>query len=94
VSLEAVHAAIRQVAVEEYVEGRTIESLHRQWGIPRGTLADLMKRRGVHQPGRKAGAPLKETCHKGHSLAEHGKPATGGGRYCSECKRQRERVDG
>lgn len=40
----------------------------------------------------KSGRRPKTHCINGHEMAVHGRPATNGGRYCSECKRIRERV--
>ena len=42
-------------------------------------------------------SPVKQkqdVCKRGHDMAVYGKPIKSGGRYCSECKRMRERVGG
>ena len=40
---------------------------------------------------RPRGRPRQLYCKRGHDLSVHGKPNSGGGRYCSACEAGRER---
>lgn len=92
ITIAQVERAIREVAVDEYIEGRTVAELSRQWGIAPNTLSDMLKRRGVYQPGRIGGPARKTHCKRNHDLAVHGRDKPRGGRECLECKRMRQRV--
>jgi len=93
ITIAMVEEAARSLAVDQYVGGESVASICRRTGMKQSTFRDLLKRRGVHQPGRKSGPPLRETCDRGHDMEVHGRPRHDGqGRYCSECKRERERV--
>jgi hypothetical protein len=92
ITTEMVLRAARELAVDQYVAGESVASICRRTGLKSSTFTDMLKRLGVYEPGRKAGPPLKEKCDKGHDMSVHGKPASyGQGRYCSECKRIRQR---
>ena len=81
-----------QQIADMYSDGMTGKQIAAELGCSGGTVTKALR---VIQPEGytgKSGPRPKEECQRGHDMAEHGKPATNGsGRYCSECRRIRER---
>ena len=92
---EMVHRAAWSLAVDQYVAGKSVAKIAKEINRSPSTVTEHMKRAGVYQPGRKGGAPKQEFCKEGHSMGDFGKwideEHHEKGRFCSECKRKRER---
>lgn len=91
-TLAAVRAAVIEAALEQYSAGATVAELARATGIPPATLRERVIAAGLHQPGRRSGPAAKSHCPRAHPYAVHGRPATGGGFMCGECRRISQRV--
>lgn len=91
--------------VRRYVDGEFVVDIAKDLGCIPQTVANYLKRAGVYVPYRDAGRQrrgprLKDECDRGHDMREHGRPIyrlvngiqRPNGRYCSECKRERERI--
>lgn len=79
--------------VELYRGGTGVMAIARELDAHRSTVSRVLK----EELGSLYVPPVKKKlteCSRGHDMAVHGKPTGGarGGRYCSECKRMRERV--
>ena len=101
ITISMVLRANWEMMKEQYQAGTTASELARRHGIPRATLVDRLKIDRVYIPERSSGVKKRNVCDAGHDMNEHGvqiwKTKTDGskvknGRFCSECKRIRERV--
>lgn len=94
ITVEAVIRAAWENYADEYVAGKTVSEIERQSGISRNVINRLFKQAGVFVPNRPSGARRKDECDRGHDMAEHGRLISPSStwRFCSECKRERQRV--
>ena len=75
---------------EDGLSGSQIARLN---GLHRSTVNRVLAQAGVTRTGT-GGAPRRAFCKRGHDMSIHRveiPPERGGGGYCSECKRIRER---
>lgn len=76
-------------ALYENGSGLSISEIARRVGCNRGTVARALKELGIEQT-RRGGAPLLETCGRGHDFSDTYTTKTGG-RACRECARERRK---
>jgi transposase len=94
---DVIIAAAQEVARENFAElhaqGLRAVELAERTGLAVSTVYRRIERLGM--AAGKGGPPRITHCKRGHDMAVHGREIPkerGGGRYCSECKRMRERV--
>lgn len=71
---------------------KAISDLAREFDCHPETVYRALDRTGRSYPEKTVGAPKQDVCKRGHDMEVHGRTMKRGGRYCSECKRMRERV--
>ena len=79
--------------VELYRAGSGVAEIARACDAHRSSVTRILR----DELGSLYQSPVKQkqdVCKRGHDMAVYGKPIKSGGRYCSECKRMRERVGG
>lgn len=95
VTIKDVHQAIWEHIADEYRAGASITALAKRHKSSKYIIGTGLRAVGVDTSLR-MGRPPSEFCQRGHSMAIHGKRlVTKGkdiGRFCSECKRERQRV--
>jgi hypothetical protein len=79
----------KKLIFEKFDSGMRVSEIAAELNAPDGSIRDIIRRSG--RKCGKSGPRPKTHCKRGHDLSVHGKPASNGGRYCAECKRQKER---
>lgn len=78
------------------LEGMRPGEIATEVGCHRGTVSRILKDAGLTDSTDTGARRRQRYCQRGHDMDIHGREKNDGrgGRYCSECKRSRERVAG
>lgn len=76
---------------ELWSQGLCAAAICAEVGCGMSTVRTALKRTQPEGYTGKSGPRTLDVCQRGHDMSVHGKPISSGGRYCSQCKRDRER---